>query len=75
MPLPPEYWVLVPCVALVLTWLVSTLSESRPATELPRVRIRSAKAFRRSRQLESMTLLLSLRSAPSGKRNFSLHGS
>ena len=59
-----------PCVGLVLTWLVPTPSASRPAVELPRVRTRSAKAFRRFRHLESMTLILSLRYAPSGKRNF-----
>ena len=69
----PASKVLVPCVALVLTWLVSILLASRPAIELPRVRTRSAKACRRSRQPESTTLLLSGRSAPSGKRNFSLH--
>ena len=68
----PAYLVLVSCAALVLTWLVSILSASRLAIELPRVRTLSAKAFRRSRQPESMTLLLSLRSTPSGKRNCSL---
>ena len=57
---------LVPCAALVLTWLVFTLSASRPAKELARVRTRSTKTFRRSRQLVGVTLLLSLRSAPSG---------
>ena len=67
----PAYKVLIPCVALFLTWLVSTLSASRPDIEL-RVRIRSAKAFRRSKQLERVYLLLSLRSAPSGTRNFLL---
>ena len=36
----PTYFVLVPCVALVLTWLVSILSASRPVIELPRVRTR-----------------------------------
>ena len=41
---------LVPCVVLVLTWLVSALSASGPAVELPRVRTRSAKCLRRSRQ-------------------------
>ena len=30
---------------MVLTWLVSTPSASRPAIELPRVRTRSAKGF------------------------------
>ena len=46
------------------------------ATELPRVRIRSAKASRRSRQLESMTVLQSLRSAHRGKGiSCSFHGS
>ena len=75
MQLPPTYWVFVPCVALVLRRLVSMLSASRPAIELPRVRTRSAKAFRRSRQLESWTFQSS-RSTPSGKRNFLfLHGS
>ena len=38
---PLAYKALVPCVVLVLTWLVSTLSPSRPAIELPRVRTRS----------------------------------
>ena len=35
---PLAYLALVPCAALVLTWLVSTLSASRPAIELPHVR-------------------------------------
>ena len=34
---PPAYLVLVPCVALALTSLASTLSASQPAIELPRV--------------------------------------
>ena len=53
-------------------WLASTLSASRPAIELPRVRTRSAKALRRSRQVEGRILLLFLRSAPTVKRNFLL---
>ena len=61
---PPTYEVFGPCAALVLTRLVFTLSASRSAPEVPRVRTRSTKAFRRSKQLESMTLLL-------WKRNFS----
>ena len=36
-------------MALVLTWLVSILSASRPAIELPRVRTRSTKDLKRSR--------------------------
>ena len=40
---PPACWALVPCVALVLTWLVSILSALRPAIEVPRARTRSAK--------------------------------
>ena len=67
---PPAYTVLVPCVALDLTWLASTRSASRPAIELPRVRTRSAKDLRRSRQLERMILLLFLRSGPTGKKEF-----
>ena len=51
----PACLALVPCVVLVLTWLVSTLSASRPAVELPRVRTRSTKDFRRSRLPERMT--------------------
>ena len=63
---------LVPCVASVLAWFASTLSASRPASELPRVRTRSTKGLRRSRQLEGMILLLFLRSPPTGRRNFLL---
>ena len=63
---------MVPCVALVLTWSVSTLSASRPAIELPRVRTRSTMDLRRFRQPERLILLLSLRSAPTWKRNFLL---
>ena len=69
---PPTYQVLGPCVALVLTCMVFTPSASRPALELPRVRTRSAKAFRRSKQLVSMTSLLSSRSALFGTKNFLL---
>ena len=47
----------------------STLSASRPAIELP-VRTRLVKALRRFRQLEDMTLLQFLFSAPNGKRIF-----
>ena len=39
---PPACWALVPCVALVLTWLVSMLSASRPAIEL---QIQAAREF------------------------------
>ena len=70
MPSPPTYYVLVPCAALDLTWLGSTLSAFRPAIELPRVRTRSAKALRRFRQLVGMTLLQFWLSAPTGNRYF-----
>ena len=53
---PPACWALVPCVALVLTSLVSILSASRPAIELPRGPVR-------------LILLRFLRSAPTGKWN------
>ena len=59
-------------MALVLTWLASTLSASRPAIELPRARIRSTKDLRRSRLPELVILHLFLHSAPTGKRNFLL---
>ena len=59
---PPAYNVLVPCVALVLTWLVSTncrlFEHAQP------------RASRRFRQLVGKILLQSLLSAPTGKRNF-----
>ena len=60
---PPVCYVLVPCVVLVLTWLVSTLSAWRPAIELPRVRKRSTKDLRRSRLPERLILHLFLHSA------------
>ena len=59
-------------MALVLTWLVSILSASRPAIELPRYRTRSTKDLRRSRLPERLILHLVLHSAPIGKRNFLL---
>ena len=62
----------VPCVVLVLTWLVSTLSASRSAVEFSHVQTRLTKALRKSRLSERMTPLLSMHSAPSGKRNSSL---
>ena len=68
MPSPPTFYVLVPCAALDLTWLGSPLSASQPAIELPPVRTRSAKAFRRFRQLVGMTSLQFSLSAPTGKR-------
>ena len=56
-------------VALVLTWLVPTLSASRPAIELPRVRTRSTKDLTRSWLPGCMTSLPSSHSAAPGKRN------
>ena len=70
MPFTPTYYVSVPCVELKLTWLGLTPSASRAALELPPARMRSANFLRRFSQLESMTLLLSLIPAPSGRRNF-----
>ena len=58
MPFTQTYYVLVPCVAL-LPDLVGTCSVSLVARcrTAPPARTRSAKAFKRSRQLESMTFL------------------
>ena len=62
------FWELAPCVALVMTWLVSTPPASQPAIELPRVRTRSTKGLRRCKLPARMSSHLSLHSAPSEKR-------
>ena len=51
---------------------IHSISASRPAIELPRVRTRSTKDLQRSRLPERLILLLSLRSVPTGKRTFLL---
>ena len=64
------------CVDLDPTWLGSTLSASRPAIELPHVRTRSSKAFKRFRLLVNMILLQCLLSALIGKEiSGAFHGS
>ena len=62
-----------PCAALVLTWLVFTLSASWPALEVSRVRTRSTKAFRRSSQLQSLTFALVLALSSIWSKRISRH--